>query len=307
MTQALQIENLTKVYSSDLLKKRFTALRGLSLEVNEGEIFGFVGHNGAGKTTTLKIVTRLLFPTKGRFWIFGKAGRKPASRQPVGFLPEHPYFYDHLSARESLRFYGKLCGLDYKTITKRADEYLAMVGLSYAADRRVRSYSKGMLQRLGMAQAMINDPKLLILDEPMSGLDPIGRSDMKEIILKLHSEGKTIFFSSHILSDVEEISDRVALLVKGKLRAVGEIHELLTDKQEIEVSFEELSAQWLEKFEQRGFEIKHKGSIASVIVPDNQVRDELIGLTLDSDLKLFGVNRRHKTLEELFKQEYESP
>jgi len=219
----LDVQNLTKVYTGDLFKPKSTALGGISIAVQQGEIFGFLGQNGAGKTTTLKIIMGLNRSTSGAVTIFGKPADDVSVRAQVGYLPEHPYFYDYLTATEFMTLYARLFGL------RRFDPapLLARVGLEAARHQRLRRFSKGMLQRVGIAQALINDPALLILDEPMSGLDPSGRRLVRDLILDLKARGKTVFFSSHIISDVEAMCDRIAILHRGQICAAGRIDELL--------------------------------------------------------------------------------
>jgi len=223
----LQIRGLTKEFRLGLRGRRVLVLDRLDLEVEQGEIFGFLGHNGAGKTTTLKLLMGLLVPTAGTALILGRPIEDVAVRQRVGFLPESPYFYEYLTAEEFLTFYGQLFGLGGAPLARKIDELLEMVSMVDARRLPLGKFSKGMLQRIGLAQALINDPQLVILDEPMSGLDPIGRRDVRDIILRLREDGKTVFFSTHILPDVEMICDRVGILVRGRLRAVGAVHELV--------------------------------------------------------------------------------
>ncbi len=207
--------------------KKVTALKDLTMEVRKGEVFGFLGPNGAGKTTTLKILMGLIYPTSGKAWIMGKDIHDVEVKRNIGFLPEQPYFYDYLTAMEFLDFYGRLFGIRRAEREVRSVELLRMVGLERARDLQLRKFSKGMQQRIGIAQALINDPELIVLDEPMSGLDPIGRKEVRDIIMALKEKGKTVFFSTHILPDVEVICDRVGILVKGELRATGTVGELL--------------------------------------------------------------------------------
>jgi ABC-2 type transport system ATP-binding protein len=226
---AIQTKGLNKVYLSGFWRRKFVGLKGLDLTVNRGEVFGFVGPNGAGKTTTMKILVGLHSATAGEASIFGIDHRDPESKRSVGFLPERPYFYSHLSARELLRFYGRLFNMGGAPLEARINELLERVDLVDFADLPLRSYSKGMLQRAGIAQALINSPELIILDEPMSGLDPMGRKLIRDIIFEERERGCTVFFSSHILTDVEQICDRVGLIVRGELRAIGSMEQLLGD------------------------------------------------------------------------------
>ncbi|HEY6005767.1 MAG TPA: ABC transporter ATP-binding protein [Anaeromyxobacter sp.] len=224
---ALQIEKLGKTYRLGLRMRSVVALDALSLSVEEGSIFGFVGPNGAGKSTTIKILVGLIKPSRGTASIFGKPITDPASRRVVGYLPENPSFHDFLRPLEVLELLGKLSGLAGRELRRRAEEVLEMVGLSHARDLTVRKFSKGMVQRLGLAQAVLHDPPLLILDEPMSGLDPIGRKDARDLVLELRRRGKTLFFSTHILNDVETTCDRVGMVMKGQLVAEGSLGALL--------------------------------------------------------------------------------
>ena len=225
----LVIDDLTKEYRTDIRKRRVRAVVGLSLEVGRGELFGFVGPNGAGKTTTIRTAMGLIRPTHGRVSIFGHPAGSRAARERLGFLPEAPYFYDYLTARELLDLVGRIFGLGAAERRARAGELLERVGLADAADRPLRKYSKGMLQRAGLAQALMNDPDLVVLDEPMSGLDPLGRKDVRDLMVELHERGKTIFFSTHLLPDVEMLCDRVAVIHQGRLRDVGPVDRLLDE------------------------------------------------------------------------------
>jgi ABC-2 type transport system ATP-binding protein len=224
---AIEIKELSKTYPVGFWKKTsFPALRGLNLAVDAGETFGFLGPNGAGKTTTLKLLMGIIFPTSGTASILGRHFLDPEVRKRVGFLPEQPYFYDYLSAPELLDYYATLSGLAPGERTKRIGPVLERVGLGDVGKKHLRKFSKGMLQRVGIAQAIIHDPEIVFLDEPMSGLDPLGRHEVRELIQSLKDEGKTIFFSTHILSDAESLCDRVAVIHKGELRGVGVVNDL---------------------------------------------------------------------------------
>src|SRR5947207_7640453 len=233
MSPALATFDLTKDYSVGFWRKRpYRALDRLTLEVREGEVFGFLGPNGAGKTTTLKLLMELVFPTSGRAEILGRPLGDLAVKRRIGYLPENPYFYDHLTAEELLMYFGALFGYGAADRRRRAARLLDKVGI--AAERRLqlRKFSKGMLQRVGIAQALLNDPDLVIFDEPMSGLDPLGRRDVRALILELRDRGCTVFFSSYVLSDAEALCSRVAILVKGRLASSGR----LADMQEFRAS-----------------------------------------------------------------------
>jgi ABC-2 type transport system ATP-binding protein len=247
--QVVQIDQLRKVFKVGFWGRRVTAVDGVSLEVQRGEVFGFLGPNGAGKTTTIKILMGLIYPSGGRATLFGQSIGDPSAKAKVGFLPESPYFYDYLTSREFLRFYGHLFGLLGTALEKRIDELLELVGMTHARDLQLRKFSKGMLQRVGIAQALINDPELVILDEPMSGLDPIGRKEVRDLILRLKESGKTVMFSSHILHDAELLCDRVAMIMKGKLVACGHVSELIAgdSTHEVEMVIDRLLPEALER------------------------------------------------------------
>lgn len=226
--KAIFISNLYKSFKIDFWKKKNDVLNDVSFSVNEGDIYGFLGHNGAGKTTTIKILNNLIKADSGTVKVLGENPSNNAIKRNIGYLPENPIFYDHLTGREFLEFYADLHKLPKKTKKEKTSELLDTVGLTAAAKLKMKKYSKGMIQRIALAQALINDPKLLILDEPMSGLDPIGRYEVREIILSQSKKGKTVFFSSHLLSDVEVICDFVTILVQGKVVASGRIDDLVS-------------------------------------------------------------------------------
>jgi ABC-2 type transport system ATP-binding protein len=236
----LELEGVAKSYRTHLSLRKYWILRDLSLTVREGEIFGFIGTNGAGKTTTIKLALGLVFPDAGSIRIFGQDAGRPEARSRVGFLPENPYFYDYLTGAEFLDFHARLHGLRGADRRHRVRDMLDRVGLGNRGGRQLRHFSKGMLQRIGLAQALINDPDLVILDEPMSGLDPIGRRDVRDLILDLKARGRTVFFSTHILSDTELICDRVGMLVRGSLKAVGAVEDLVRG----ETPFWEVTLRW---------------------------------------------------------------
>lgn len=232
MTEIVRIENLRVEYRSrETNNETKVALKGLNLAVNRGEVFGFLGPNGAGKTTTMNVLLGFVNPTSGSASIFGVDVREPIARQRIGYLPELTYYYKFLTAEELLRFYAKIFRIPKQDVDKRIDAVLKLVELDHARKRLIRTYSKGMQQRAGLAQALLNDPDLLILDEPTSGLDPIGRMKVREIIQRLKNEGKTVFFSSHELGEVETVCDRVAIMHLGELKMVGRVDELLAQHQ----------------------------------------------------------------------------
>ena len=222
----LKIENLVKDYTSGFLRRRVRVLNDVTFSVNKAEIFGFVGPNGAGKTTTFKVVLGFVSPSSGRVEIMGEPLGRVDVKRHIGYLPENPYFYDYLTGEELLRYMGELHGVNGDRLSRRVDDLLEKVKMAHARKIQLRKYSKGMLQRVGIAQALINDPAFLILDEPMSGLDPIGQREIRELILEQKEKGKTILMSSHILSDVEALCDRVAIIIKGRVVISGELGKL---------------------------------------------------------------------------------
>jgi ABC-2 type transport system ATP-binding protein len=223
----LSVHNLRKTFHPGLFEADVEVLKGLSLEVRRGEIFGFLGPNGAGKTTAIKAITEIIYPDSGTITICGHEHTSPEAKRRIGFMPENPYVYRHLTGREYLRFCGELLALARSAMEPRIARVLAEVGMASRADRPMGAYSKGMQQRIGLAQALLGEPELLILDEPMSGLDPVGRRDVRDIILAQARAGTTIFFSSHIIPDVEALCDRVAIVVDGTVRAVGSVSDLV--------------------------------------------------------------------------------
>lgn len=238
MSTILKTEKLRVEYRSrELRQQTKVALQALDLEVGTGEIFGFLGPNGAGKTTTMNVLLGFVPPTSGSAYLFGIDVRQPIARQRIGYLPELTYYYKFLTAEELLRFYSKIFGLPRATADKRIRELLKLVELEQAAKRPIRSYSKGMQQRVGLAQALINNPDLLVLDEPTSGLDPLGRMKVREIIQRLKNEGKTVFFSSHELGEVESVCDRVAIIHQGELKAVGRVADVTGSHTSLEKAF----------------------------------------------------------------------
>ncbi len=238
MKFAVHTQDLSKTYRVGFFMRKVEGLKHLDLAVEPGQAFGFIGPNGAGKTTTIKILMGLHRATCGQAWMMGEPVESHAARARVGFLPERPYFYNHLTGRELLHFYGQLYGMSASLRQERVGALLEKVGMDRAADTNLGKYSKGMLQRIGLCQALLNDPDLIVLDEPMSGLDPLGRALVRDLILEQRGRGKTIFFSSHILSDVEAICDTVAILVGGELRGVGTVDDLIDNRvQAVEIGY----------------------------------------------------------------------
>jgi ABC-2 type transport system ATP-binding protein len=240
---AVETVGLTKRYPLTWKRKVLVALDQLDLRVRAGEVFGLLGPNGSGKSTTMKLLLGLIRPSSGEARVFGKAPGSLEARGHVGFLPENPYFYNFLNGDETLRFYGKLTGMTGAKLEQRIEELIDLVGLQNGRERPLRSYSKGMLQRIGLAQAMMHDPDLLFLDEPTAGVDPLGSAQIRDLILKLKQMGKTVIFSSHLLEQVEEVSDRVAIFSLGKKVLEGSLQDLLTIKEGTEVDLPEMTAE----------------------------------------------------------------
>lgn len=237
---AIRTENLTKKYALGWRRGKLLAVDKLNLHVREGEVYGLLGPNGSGKSTTLKCILDLVEPSEGQAWIFDVPCTQVESRLHVGFLPENPYFYRYLTGAETLEFFGRLCGMGGATLQKRIGELLELVGLARAGDRRLAGYSKGMLQRIGLAQALIHDPKLLLLDEPTAGVDPIGSKDIRNLILQLKKLGKTVLLSSHLLAQVQGVCDRIGVLNLGKMILEGDVNTLISDQRRLSITVQDL-------------------------------------------------------------------
>ena len=296
---AIEILGLEKVYSVGFWRKRpKCALRPLHLNVEEGEIFGFLGPNGAGKTTTLKMLMGLVFPTSGSARILGRDVNDPEMKAQIGFLPEQPYFYDYLTARELLAYYAHLSGVPAKECSSRIENVLKLVGLPDAANVQLRKFSKGMLQRVGIAQAVLHDPKVVFLDEPMSGLDPMGRREVRDLMAQLKQQGKTVFFSTHILADAEALCDRVAIIHQGELRGVGAVADLTSSVQgkieliwagnAVPASIKSLSS-----------ECHVTGDTVRAVLPENQ-QDAALEALRREHLKLISLVPVRTSLEQYF-------
>ena len=260
---AVTVSNLTKVFRGHIGRAPFVAVKDLSLTVKEGEVYGLIGPNGSGKSTTMKVVLGLLAPTKGATSIIGCDSREVESRQAVGFLPENPYFYKHLTGEETLQFYGRLCGLTGAALKDRTREMLALTDLESAADRRVAGYSKGMLQRLGLAQALIHDPRLVVLDEPTAGVDPAGSRKIRDLILSFKKRGLTVLVTSHLLEQMQEVCDRVGIMAHGVMVREGRLDELIAVENQTELVLENATPAMLEKLRalvaQEGATLSHIG------------------------------------------------
>jgi ABC-2 type transport system ATP-binding protein len=298
-TPAIEISGLTKDYSLGFWRKRARrSLDNLSLQVEEGEVFGFLGPNGAGKTTTLKLLMGLIFPTAGTARVRGRSIDDVGMHRDIGYLPEQPYFYDYLTARELLDYYARFFGYSAAERRERVARFLERVGLSSAANVQLRKFSKGMLQRAGIAQAILHDPQVVFLDEPMSGLDPVGRREVRDIILELKQQGRTVFFSTHILSDAEMLCDRVAVLVAGKLQGVGSPGEIVSiEVSGMEILFEAREGRPLpQKLAQRAAKT---GARYRIEVPEAELYTAL-DLLRDSEARILSVQPLRPTLEDYF-------
>jgi ABC-2 type transport system ATP-binding protein len=304
MTAAVEIEGLVKDFRPGLGFRAKRVLHDVTLRVEAGELFGFVGPNGAGKTTTLKVLMGLIRATEGSARVLGCDVRESDYRQQVGFLPEAPYFYDYLSGREFLRFYARVCGVGARAREARIATLLDLVGLGHAEDARLRTYSKGMLQRIGIAQALVHDPQVIFLDEPMSGIDPIGRKEIRDLILRLKGEGKTVFMNTHILSDVEMLCDRVAVIVKGRIRFEGCPHEFSTGSEpETDIVLAGVPPALVEVLEPRAHAglsaVGGQGDRIEIRVPSKEV-DALLYKALAEGARVISVAAHRNSLESIF-------
>jgi ABC-2 type transport system ATP-binding protein len=299
MTTVIKAENLTKDYKK-FSGKKVRALDSLSLEVSEGKIFGFLGPNGAGKTTAIKIFLGIHFPTAGNAEVLGKDVTDVKSRHHIGYSPEEAYYYSFLKAKEHIKYYGNLFGMKGKELNKRSDELLELVGLKDYHDTPLKEFSKGMQQRFGIAQALINDPELLIFDEPGSGIDPLGRKEVRDILLMLKEEGKSIFFSSHYLSEVEMICDKVAILNKGKLIRIGSLEELTGKYEGKEISAQDLSHETIEQIENVARDVIRRGQRIIIFVENEEDSYKVIQMIKESGGNLLSISPQKESLETIF-------
>ncbi len=262
----IQINNLTKIYRDFWGRKKVRALNSLSLEVKKGEIFGLLGPNGSGKTTTLKLLLGLLFPSEGDIKVLGQSASNVEKNERIGYLPEESYLYRFLNAEETLDFYGRLFKMPADERRERSAELIEKVGLAHAKRRQLKEYSKGMTRRIGLAQALINNPDLVMLDEPTSGLDPLGTDDMKRMILELKEQGKTVLMCSHLLADVQDVCDRIAILYGGELKVMGRVDDLLKEQDETQIMTSRLSDEAIKEVEQ--VIAKHNGTVGTIDHPN---------------------------------------
>lgn len=298
----LSVRDLKKTFHPGLFEASIEVLKGLSFEVVRGEIFGFLGPNGAGKTTTIKAITEIIYPDAGEITVCGRPHTSLEAKRRLGFMTENPYIYRHLTGREYLRFSGELLGLDRAVLEARIATVLDEVGMGGRANRTMGTYSKGMLQRVELAQALLGDPELLILDEPMSGLDPVGRRDVRDIILAQAAAGVTVFFSSHIIPDVEMICDRVAIIVDGTLRAIGAVSDLVSDEA---TSYEATFVGAAPSDLKTTLQTHHVASGASWVRVATADRDQLLQELGDRGVQVVSLNPVRTTLEDLLMRHYE--
>ncbi|MCO4772279.1 MAG: ABC transporter ATP-binding protein [Deltaproteobacteria bacterium] len=300
---AIRTEGLRKVYRTGFLRRAFVGLHGLDLEIPRGEVFGLIGPNGAGKTTTLKLLMGLNSPTSGTAQILGEPIGSMRAMARVGFLPERPYFYDYLTATEFLHFYGQLHGMPRARRIDMIDRLLPLVHMERARDTQLRKFSKGMLQRVGIAQALMNDPELVVLDEPSSGLDPMGRLLIRDIVRDLKTKGTTVLFCSHVLSDVEEVSDRVGILIAGKLQDVGTVDELVGKRETtVEVTLHGLTDDLVAELPLQPHRVSSRGHHIFEAA-DHSAARALVAAAVERGGELFGYVARRESLEQHFMDE----
>lgn len=279
----IETRALSKVYRDFWGRQKVRALKALDLEVNRGEIFGLLGPNGSGKTTTIKLLLGLLFPTDGQALVFDKDATDVSKNERIGYLPEESYLYKFLNAEETLDFYGRLFDMPAEVRKERIEKLLKLVGIERARKRQLREYSKGMTRRIGLAQALINDPELILLDEPTSGLDPIGTREMKDMILQLRDEGKTVVMCSHLLADVQDVCDRIAILHQGELKELGRVDSLLTVEDVTQVRARNLSEDC--RNEVRDVIQRHGGELLEMDNPTTTLEDLFLSIVRDSEAR----------------------
>lgn len=277
----IETRNLTKDYRDFWGRRKVRALKALDLEIRRGEIFGLLGPNGSGKTTTIKLLLGLLFPTAGRALVFGRDATEVTKNERIGYLPEESYLYRFLNAEETLDFYGRLFNMPRAVRRQRVADLIEMVGLDWAKRRQLKEYSKGMTRRIGLAQALINDPELIVLDEPTTGLDPIGTREMKDLILKLRDEGKTVLLCSHLLADVQDVCDRIAILYQGELKEMGRVDSLLKVQDVTEIKVSGLNAIGQEEVK-RAIE-QNNGHLVSIGNPTTTLEDLFLKIIRESE------------------------
>ncbi len=279
----VETRNLAKIYRDFWGRQKVNALKALDLEVKQGEVFGLLGPNGSGKSTTIKLLLGLLFPTSGQALVFGKDASDVAKNERIGYLPEESYLYKFLSASETLDFYGRLFDMPADIRRDRVNELISMVGLDWAKRRQLKEYSKGMTRRIGLAQALINDPDLILLDEPTTGLDPIGTREMKDLIIRLRDQGKTVLMCSHLLADVQDVCDRIAILHQGELKELGRVDSLLKVQNVTQMQAQGLSQEAEEEI--RAVVAKHGGELLSMENPTTTLEELFLNIVMDSEAR----------------------
>lgn len=297
----LAVEDLHKTFRIGFFRRRVEAVRGVSLDVRRGEIFGFVGPNGAGKTTTIKMILQLIFPDRGRVSLFGSPTVDPAARVRLGYLPESPYVYTYLRPMEFLDLCGRLVGLSSERRRARAQLLVEKLGLAHALDRPIGRFSKGMLQRIGVCQALLHEPEFLIFDEPFSGLDPIGRKEIRDILLEQRAAGKTLLFTSHVLSDVEMLCDRVAIINRGRITACGTMDELLHPTvRRVEIEIADVSPELRRELEPLVVEVRELHQRLGLVVEGDAGVPRILETALAHGARVVAVIPHRETLEDLF-------
>jgi ABC-2 type transport system ATP-binding protein len=276
----VETQNLTKVYRDFWGRQKVRALKALDLEIRKGEIFGLLGPNGSGKSTTIKLLLGLLFPTSGRALVFGKDASEVTKNEKIGYLPEESYLYKYLTAEETLDFYGRLFDMPAKVRKQRVNDLIETVGLTWAKRRQLKEYSKGMTRRIGLAQALINNPELILLDEPTSGLDPLGTREMKDMIIDLRNQGKTVVICSHLLADVQDVCDRIAILYQGELKELGRVDSLLQVSEETEIRVKNLPDSAREEIRQ--IVARNGGEVVSIDKPRTSLEQLFLNIVRES-------------------------
>jgi ABC-2 type transport system ATP-binding protein len=308
----LEVRDLHKTFRLGFMRRRVDAVRGVSFEVQRGEIFGFVGPNGAGKTTSIKMMLQLIFPSSGQVKLFGTSTYDPNARRRLGYLPENPYIYTYLKPLEFLDLCGQLVSMGKAERRRRAEALVHKLGIAHALDRPIGRFSKGMLQRLGFCQALLHEPELLILDEPFSGLDPIGRKDIRDLLLEEKAKGRTLLLTSHVLSDVELLSERVAVLRQGKVVAYGALDDLLRPEvRRVEIELSHVQPELRAKLDRAAMQVRELAGgdadgglapeqIVVAVVEGDEGVPELLRLSLDGGARVLAVTPHRETLEDLF-------
>mgnify|MGYP001824622966 FL=1 len=300
----LRVKDLTKTFHIGFFRKRVEAVKGTSFAVRRGEIFGLLGPNGAGKTTTIKSILRLIFPSEGEIEIFGRPAGDRESAKRVGYMPENPYVYQYLKPLEFLDLCGRLTGIPKSERQGRSEAMIDKVGLRHAVDRPIGKFSKGMMQRIGLAQALLHDPELLVLDEPMSGLDPIGRKEVRDVLLEQRARGKTLLFTSHILSDVELLCDRVVIMQHGEITSEGKVHDLLESAgRNVEIHLSGATRTLKDSLASRGTVVEDAEGHLTLRVEGQAAVDEILRISIAAGARLDAMVPERRTLESLFLQD----